>query len=122
MKNTVKKICNKDVQEKCTETKASSSVIKALWWRFIKQTSTGITSHPLIPFLGKYILVERGKKQDRYTDRLQLLERRLDTLQGEPFHYPRHILRTCSQKYKQPASLAVSNNQHKCAKKPLYAG
>lgn len=50
---------------------------------------------------------------DRYTDRLQLLEKRLDTLQVKPFHYARYILRTCSQKYKQPAIPAVSNNHGK---------
>lgn len=38
-----------------------SSVIEWQWWRFIKQTSTGITSHPFIPHVSKYILVERKK-------------------------------------------------------------
>lgn len=81
--------------------------------RFPKQTLAGVTSHHFIPStVRNYILVGR-QQLDRYTDRLQLLEKRLDTLQVEPFHYAGYILRTCSQKYKQPAVPAVSNNQDK---------
>ena len=114
---------NEDVKEKCTETEKNKGFIFCYLVVVVEIYKTNIKWNHKSPFhslcqYGKYILVER-KRLDRYTDRLQLLG---DTLRGEPFHYARHILRMHSQKYKQPASSAVSNNQSKQAKQHLHAG
>ena len=124
-RNGKKKKSNKDMREKQTEEKqkASSPVIKSLWWRFLKQTS--VWNLPAIPsflYISKYIPADR-KRSDRYTDRPQLLQRRLDTLRGEPFHYARHIVRTWRPEIQTTLpSSAVSNSRGKRAKQHLHAG
>lgn len=43
--------CEGRMQWNWGKTKASSSVIKWLWWRFLKQTSAGFTSQPFITYV-----------------------------------------------------------------------
>lgn len=110
-------LTNKNVKETCTETEMHEVEME------ISKTNISWSGRILSIYytVSKYIPVGR-QQLDRYTDRLQLLERRLDTLQADPFHYTTYILRMCSLKYKQPDALNVSNSQGKWAKQHLHAG